>query len=205
MSDRTSHVHRLYIITNGVNDKKYVGLTSAHFLSTRWGAHRDRARDGKDTYLYRAMRKYGIQNFSIEEIASCHNREELLRLEKFWIGMIHSNDRIFGYNQTHGGEAPKHTKETRKKISEIQKGRKLSEPRASQQREILSRPEIQQKRVTALKMWWAEAKKTSNHPFLRGEQLTPEQRKKNGQITGHRRWHVNRGIVSSSCKFCITE
>jgi hypothetical protein len=151
------------------------------------------------------MRKHGVENFSIEEIAECGSKKELLRLEKFWIGMVHSNDKNFGYNQTHGGESPKHTEETKKKISLVQKGRKYSDERIAQQKEILSRPDVEEKRIKNLKEWWVLAKKTNNHPFLRGENISPEQRKINGKITGHRRWHRDRGIVSPVCELCIKE
>ncbi len=170
MGDRTSPVHRLYVISNSINEKIYVGQSSEHFLSHRWGGHVARARKGTDTYLYRAMRKHGIENFYIEEIARCHDKVELLRLEKFWIGLLKANIKEFGYNQTFGGEAPKHTEETKRKISEIQSGRVFSEERKSRQREILSNPETVLKRITALKAWWVEAKKTKNHPFLKGAQ-----------------------------------
>jgi group I intron endonuclease len=189
MGDRTSPIHRLYIISNTVNEKKYVGQSSEHFLSHRWGGHKARAKQGSDTHLYRAMRKYGVENFFIEEIARCHTKTELLRLEKFWIGLLKANIKEFGYNQTFGGEAPKHTEETKQKISEVQKGRVFSEARKQQQREILSNPETVQKRIDALKAWWVEAKKTKNHPFLRGDKknITPEGREAMAAAT-RRRW-----------------
>jgi hypothetical protein len=135
------------------------------------------------------MRKHGIERFSIEEIARCHDKQELVRLEKFWIGLLNANKKEFGYNQTFGGEAPKHTEETKRKISEVQKGRILSEERKIRQRQILSDPEIVEKRIAALKAWWVEARKTNNHPFFRrgAMTITPDGRKAMGDAT-RRRW-----------------
>lgn len=146
MSDRISPVHRLYIITNSANEKNYIGLSSSHFLSSRFRGHRRRSREGCGAYLYRAMRKHGADNFKIEEIAQCHSREELIRLEKFWIGMLHSNEKDSGYNQTCGGEAPKHTEETKRKISKIQIGRKKSPEALANQLASLRTPEYRKLR-----------------------------------------------------------
>lgn len=52
----------LYQITNTVNGKFYIGITSKA-PQERWGNHRRAAVKGK-AVLYRAMRKYGLDNFT---------------------------------------------------------------------------------------------------------------------------------------------
>ena len=55
----------VYKITNKVNPRVYVGLTVCT-LEKRWREHRSAANTGVEKPLYRAMRKHGIENFSIE-------------------------------------------------------------------------------------------------------------------------------------------
>ncbi len=115
--------YKVYIITNSTNGKNYVGLTGQKYLSNRWRGHLKCSRDGVDTYFYRALRKYGPSVFTKDIVAENISRSEAQRLEKFWIGLIHSNEKEFGYNTTFGGFAPKHTQTTREKIGYIQIGR----------------------------------------------------------------------------------
>ena len=87
----------IYLIKNKINDKKYVGKTYLT-IQKRWGEH---CRDSKrfDRPLYRAIRKYGIENFSIKELEYCGNLEER---EKYWISFYNSYHN--GYNATLGGD-----------------------------------------------------------------------------------------------------
>lgn len=60
-----------YLITNNVNQKVYVGITVNP--KERWQRHQSNARNeasvkGKGTYLYNAMRKHGIENFTFEVV-----------------------------------------------------------------------------------------------------------------------------------------
>lgn len=51
------------------------------------------------------MRKYGIENFSIEEIDKANSFEELGKLERNYIKKYNSQDPEKGYNITAGGES----------------------------------------------------------------------------------------------------
>jgi len=61
----------IYKITNKVNGKMYIGETN-RTIEIRWRQHKSRAKDPQYTeYLYQAMRKYGIENFTIECLEQC--------------------------------------------------------------------------------------------------------------------------------------
>lgn len=92
----------IYVITNTVNGKKYIGQSVN--ISQRWRAHRTRYQT-ENSYLYRAMRKYGLDSFTFEIIAECEEKD-LNDLEQYWISVYQSNNPDFGYNLTAGGDAP---------------------------------------------------------------------------------------------------
>ena len=56
----------------------------------------------RNTNLYQAMRKYGIENFSFEVIEECLP-EELNEREIYWIDYYDSFNKEKGYNMTPGG------------------------------------------------------------------------------------------------------
>ena len=94
----------VYKITNNVNGHGYIGITQCA-LAKRWREHLCAARTGNDKRLYRAMRKYGTDNFSIAIIREATSFEELQRFECELI--IEHNTHAKngqGYNLTAGGE-----------------------------------------------------------------------------------------------------
>ena len=129
----------IYKIVNSVNTKVYVGKTTDTF-GTRWSQHKSRARHTyRNHYLYNAMRKHGIDNFSmvvLEEVPD----ENLDVREMAWIAELNAANAKFGYNCTPGGEGAKHgpsskcrqkgwralSDATKEKISKAHKGRKQS-------------------------------------------------------------------------------
>ena len=91
----------IYKISNLINDKVYIGET-VRSLIQRWQQHKNAVNDyNKKGHLQLAMRKYGIQNFYIEEIERCDDNIRFDR-EKYWINYYDSYNN--GYNSTLGGE-----------------------------------------------------------------------------------------------------
>ena len=74
--------------------------------------------------LYEAFKKYGVENFTIETICFSSNKKELMSLEKHYISELNTVSPN-GYNLTSGGENCIVSKETRQKISNRLKGRKI--------------------------------------------------------------------------------
>ena len=75
----------IYKITNKINGKSYIGKT-LKTIEVRWSEHcQDYKKERNEKRpLYSAMKKYGVNNFSIEEIEEC-NEEELNEKERYWI------------------------------------------------------------------------------------------------------------------------
>lgn len=92
----------IYLITNNVNGNKYVGKTELS-IEERWEQHIKDSKKEKCEIrpLYRAIRKYGVENFSIKEIDTGQG-EELNSKEQYWIQ--HYDTYKNGYNATLGGD-----------------------------------------------------------------------------------------------------
>ena len=89
----------IYKITNLINDKSYIGQ-SIH-IEERWRKHRNYPSEYSEYPLYRAFRKYGLENFSFEILEYCQENE-LNEKEKYYISLYQTFGQ--GYNQTEGGE-----------------------------------------------------------------------------------------------------
>lgn len=93
----------IYIITNSINDKVYIGQT-IQTLKSRWQEH---CRSGlskgeQNMQIKRAIKKYGKENFSIKELEKC-SIAELDEREIYYISLYNSYYK--GYNSTKGGKS----------------------------------------------------------------------------------------------------
>lgn len=93
----------IYKITNLVNNKVYIGLTT-ETIEKRWKNH-IRCVGRVKRHLYYAMEKYGVENFTIEEIDRSDNFKTLGELERKYIKEYNSANEEYGYNNTYGGES----------------------------------------------------------------------------------------------------
>lgn len=119
----------VYKITNKVNNKVYIGITSKG-ISARWKEHIYSAEHGCPFKLHNAIRKYGKENFSIELIDFCNSWEELTEKEQYYISEYKSLQDEYGYNMTEGGDGTFgrcHTEETKEKIRQKAIGREVTE------------------------------------------------------------------------------
>lgn len=93
---------KLYVITNCVNGRDYVGLTTSP-LSVRLRGHIAASKRGDRAPLYHAMRKYGPEAFSIALIRNdATSFPELQQQEAEEIAR--RGTRVRGYNASPGGE-----------------------------------------------------------------------------------------------------
>lgn len=92
----------IYKITNLINQKAYIGKTT-NTIKERWGEHisESKSERAKNRPIYRAINKYGVENFSIELIEEV-DIKELSDKEIYWIGYYDTYNN--GYNATLGGD-----------------------------------------------------------------------------------------------------
>ena len=113
----------IYQIRNLVNDKIYIG--SSYILARRWEEHKKTLRGGYhcNCYLQNAWNKYGEENFVFEVLDEIDNDDELEQIEQWYLDNWKPQ-----YNLSKYVNAPmrgrKHTKESRRKMSEGKLGEK---------------------------------------------------------------------------------
>ena len=119
-------VWKVYIHTNMVNMKRYVGITSKK-PEHRWVG----GRGYKDNpHFNNAIIKYGWDSFIHDVVFDELSRNEAIELEKLLIATFRSQDQRFGYNMTSGGDGtPGYipSDETRAKLSFARRKENLSE------------------------------------------------------------------------------
>ena len=108
---------------NKTNGKLYIGQTKKN-INQRWL----KGEGYKPcTHFYRAIQKYGWDNF--EHIVLFENLEKEIAniVEEELIKKYHTTDKNFGYNLRSGGENYLHSEESKKRMSEVKIGMYIGE------------------------------------------------------------------------------
>lgn len=116
----------IYLITNIVNKKKYIGATTRE-VEVRFKQHICSAKNNTGCRLMmEAINQFGEDNFVVETILKC-NLEHLYDYETKMI-LFYDSISPNGYNLKTGGNlGSKYSEETKKRIGDIQKGKFVSE------------------------------------------------------------------------------
>lgn len=96
----------IYKITNKCNGKCYIGQTIKP-AEIRWREHQSHAFgshfNDQNKVLYKAIRKYGLDNFTFEVVQdNIESFKELDKAEIYWINYY--NSFLKGYNSNFGGQ-----------------------------------------------------------------------------------------------------
>lgn len=119
----------IYKLKNRINDKIYIGKTIKK-LNERISGHIK-----SDSYIGRAIRKYGLESFEISTIDIAEDKNTLNEKEKYWIKFYNCKSPI-GYNLASGGDGgdlsnfisyKPRTEEVKRKIRESLIGKTSSE------------------------------------------------------------------------------
>jgi group I intron endonuclease len=147
-------IHTIYKIVNNINGKIYIGYDSnwpnrkqSHIYHTK----------NRNQYIYQALRKYGIENFTWEPIYQSKNGKHCLQvMESYFIKEYDSFNT--GYNLTLGGEGTlgRPTQQsTKNKISQALKNKPKSKKHLQKMSETrkgkIQSPETLRKRSESMK------------------------------------------------------
>lgn len=110
----TIHIYTIYMHRNKVNGKIYIGQTKQK-LNDRW---KNGQGYKKQPYFYRAIQKYGWDNFEHIVIEEKLTLEQANEREQYWISYYQSNTKEKGYNLVAGGKNGACSEELKKHLSE---------------------------------------------------------------------------------------
>ena len=106
----------IYRFSNNLNGKIYIGQTNNP--PRRYYQYKHKVKiQCQDQVIYRALIKYGFDNFKFELLAMCEGREQANMAEHLFINMFEATNPQKGYNVDIGGGFTR-TTQTNKRISE---------------------------------------------------------------------------------------
>ncbi len=109
----------IYLITNKINNKKYVGQTTRGFIN-RYNEYLLGAKCC-NPYILKSIKKYGIENFDFTIIDTAQTLHELNYKEIKYISEFNTTNRNLGYNIESGGINSKSNSETIQLLSSQRK------------------------------------------------------------------------------------
>lgn len=185
----------VYKVTNLITNDVYIGKT-AYELKMRKACHLSYSKRGSNTYFHRAIRKYGIENFEWSILSEIDNELKLNAMEKFYIMIYRKMTNI--YNLTEGGDGQlgrSPSEETKKKFSEMYKGKIISEETKNK----ISKGNKGKKRSEEFKKNLSEMKRGLKYSE-ETKKLQSEQRKGNNYALGNILSEETRKKMSESKK-----
>lgn len=194
----------IYLITNTVNDKKYVGQT-IHPIEKRFEEHKrcavSKGSNSGCIALYSAMDLYGVDKFKTEILDTANTDEELDELEIKHIAELNTLSPN-GYNIRTGGKNGKHCDESRERMRLAKLGdknhnfgkprteetkRKISESRAGEKHHFYGKELTDEHK---LKLSQAHKKYDSSLPmYIAHVKAQPEKYKSEGYAVTHPKIH----------------
>ena len=126
-------LYYVYLVTNNINGKNYVGQKKFCPLKTRVITPLSDGYFGSGKYIVQAEQKYGINNFSKEILAICHSPDICNILEIQYIKMYREIGKA-EYNIAEGGHANSRKYLTQEEKNEIQEkiNKRLNSPEVKQ-------------------------------------------------------------------------
>lgn len=192
----------IYKITNKINGKIYIGQTIKK-LKTRWKKHKESCLSNRNNFaIYSAMRKYGIKNFTIEEIDGANNQSELNYKE--WL-LIHKLNSLVpnGYNLREGGNGRGRWHSLSiEKLRESNLGKKASKETKEKQSKIRSKlwknKEYRGKLEKHLKNLFNNEKVKNKHKIAQNKRWNSKNREKSSLSHGGKFFIVLDKITGSA-------
>ena len=176
----------IYCVTCLPTGKLYFGQTVMS-IEERWRHHKGSAQRGSDHKFHRAIRKYGEENFTVEEVMTVSApTKEILKKKLDYVEMRlikKLETHKCGYNSTDGGEGTlglKLSEHAIRKMAESKKRENLTpekRKRLSESKMGERNPFYQKTHTKEVRERISAAKRGENHHFF-GKKMSEEHRKK---------------------------
>lgn len=171
---------KVYKITNKINGKIYVGVTSKT-IEKRFKEHCKHRKHRPDLCLYQAMNKYGVENFEIALVTETYTEEDMwiLEIENIFFHQSFYGTNL-GYNMTFGGENYQmpFTSERREKISKTLKLFYENNPEAIiRLKNRIITPEMRKQNSVNAKNMTPESRERGRQTQLRNKKRYPERKR----------------------------
>lgn len=116
----------VYLIRCNINDMIYVG-SSVNFYR-RFIRYRRSSKENSRIRIHRALKEFGFDNFTFEILERIPDESQLVKREQAWMDALTPfGDVGFNTNRVAGSSlGMRHTDETKKKLSKLHMGKKLS-------------------------------------------------------------------------------
>ena len=179
-----NHYNCIYMYTNKVNGKHYVGQAKDFLERKRTHIKSSYNKKNKDYNVpfHRAIRKYGIENFDAIILKENLTKDEMNYWEDYYIELfdLYANHEK-GYNVAKGGiggnlykgKTEEEMKKIRRKMSESQKRK----PKSEEHKQKISEAMKGKKNSEETKQKKSEANKGKNNPMY-GKHISEEQKQK---------------------------
>lgn len=194
----------VYMHTNKINNKVYVGLTRQK-PEKRWKNKGSGYTKDHQRVFYRAIQKYGWDNFEHIIFAEKLTHQEALDMERLLIALYKTNcnryqNPSFGYNMTDGGEGGLGrvaSEKTHKRMSEAQQIRcsrpEEKERRSKTLKEMKSDPAFYNKMIESVRQsslgeknyWYGKPRYGEDNPNY-GNKWSEEQRQRLSEYSKNR-------------------
>lgn len=162
MEVRTNNNWYVYIHTNKINKKAYIGITCKS-PKNRW---RSGANYKHNVYFNNAIMKYGWDNFEHTIFINGLNKKDAQNIERLMIALWKSNQRKYGYNLSSGGESSrvgcKHSQETRKLLSEMNLGDNNPRRRKERKQVVANKPKLKPVYCIELKLEFSSVQEAAD-------------------------------------------
>ena len=164
-------MYTVYQHKNKINGKIYIGITSQK-PEDRWGSQGCNYKSSP--HFYSAIQKYGWNNFEHNILFTGLTKEQACLKEQELIKEYDLMNREFGYNSTSGGDIFVMNEETKQKISQAMMGNKngLGHPCSEEKKKKISEVQKGRKFTKEHKQKLSEAAKNRHVPCSEDKKQT---------------------------------
>ena len=189
----------VYMHENRFNGKKYIGITSQK-PTNRWKNGEGYKQSSR---FYSAIQHYGWDGFRHEILFTSLSQEDAESLEIELIAKYQTLDPDRGYNLDPGGGVRHPTEETRRKLSEINTGRKMAQStkdKIGNAHRGMKRSETTRSRISAALTGKKKSPEAVAHmqASAKGKVISPEQRERIRKANSKAVQCVETGVVYES-------